>query len=571
MKGFALPSNQDPRWRWMGWSLLAATSGLTLYWMLAGPKTLGPSSGAGDVFQPGVSGTYGTLTEMHGLSRMVLRYQTVAGQEEDLRLSGVQGELEEPALRWDLRSPKARRLAGAWTLEGPLDLQAKDAQGRPTGRGRQDQEGPALRFEEGRWTGLQPLRWDSLQGTGQGTWHLPAGWSREADGRMRVDRGPVTWDAATPGALRSLEAQSLQATPGFDEGKLGQTMARLSDGEVTSELAELTPEAILWTAPLHFRRTDGWIGKAEGGRAPRPAPGQGLSQVELRDFQARRAGTEGEELLSTEGVRWTTAGLRLEGRVLWEQPLDGQRLRLTGPRVLIRDGLGPDLPADLPVGQARAEGQPLLTWGRRSLGSPRMDLVRATRQWSLQAPVTGRAEEGSFSAGAGRGNPRAWTFEGPVSVSFVNGGNLRGASLLWEDARWTLLGRPAVWSRMRERLQGNRLVRQGDHLDFPEGLSGTLAAPEGDLSLRAGKGESDAAEVRLTGGVECSGDGWRLLADRVILRLGPGRVVQTILAEGKVSLRGRLGEGQGEALEMEPGSRKVKWQGRVRGVGSTGG
>jgi hypothetical protein len=346
--------------------------------------------------------------------------------------------------------------------------------------------------------------------------------------------------------------------------------ARMTDGDVEAEQAELSPEAILWPAPLRFWRHDGWTGHAEGGRAPRPASGQGLSQVELRGFHARRTTVEGEETLATTGVRWTTAGLRLEGSVEWDQPLGGQRLKLTGSRVLLRDGKGPDLPADLPVGHARAEGQPLLTWGRRSLASPRMELTRSNRQWTLQAPVTGRAEEGSFSAGAGHGSPRAWSFEGPVTVNFSNGGSLRGSALLWEETRWTLSGRPATWTRLRERLQGNRILRQGERLDFPDGLSGTLAAPEGDLSLRAAKGESDASEVRLTGGVECNGEGWRLLADRVILRLGPGRVVQTILADGKVSLRGRLGEGQGDALEMEPGPRKVKWQGRVRGLGTAG-
>ncbi len=565
----ALPSNQDPRWRWMGWVLLAGTTSLTIYYMLAGPRSLGPTGRAGD-FAPGVKGTYGTLTEMQGLSRLVLRYQSVAGQEEDLRLSTVVGLLEEPKLNWGLVTPKARRLAGVWTLEGPLDLESRDRSGQATGKGRQAKEGGALQFQEGRWKGMQPLRWEALAGPGPGVWNLPAGWTRETDGRLVVSKGPVTWESARPGALRAMEADSLWASPGFDEGRLDHVTVRMVDGEVEADRADLLPDAIQWPAPLKFKRNDGWVGKAEGGRAPRPTEGQALSQVELKGFQAHRSGAEGEELLTTNGVRWTNAGLRLEGSVVWEQPLDGLRLRLTGPRVMIREGAGPDLPGDLPIGQARAEGQPLLTWGKRSLAAPRMDLVKATRQWTLQAPVMGRSEEGSFSAGAGKGNPKTWSFQGPVVVNFNNGGNLRGASLLWEDSRWLLQGRPATWTRLRERLQGNRIIRLGDHLDFPEGLSGSLAASEGDLTLRAAKGDSDAGEVRLSGGVECSGEGWRLLADRVILRVGPGNVVQTVLAEGRVSLRGRLGEGTGDALEMEPGQRKVKWQGKVHGLGSAG-
>lgn len=569
MKGWTLPANQDPLWRWAGWMVLAGTAAFTAYHMVAGPRTLGASSG-GMVFAPGVKGQDGTLTDMQGLSKLVLHYRAVEGQEEDLRLTDVTGSWEEPKQKWGLVAPKARRQSGVWTLVGPLGLESKDAAGHPTGRGTQDKEGPALQFQDGRWWGVQPLRWETLAGPGQGTWHLPAGWSREVDGRLKAEKGLTTWEAARPGALRSMETQSLSAASGFDEGRLEHVRVGLVDGEAEADRAELTPEAILWPAPLHFRRQDGWVGKADAGRAPRPIEGRGLSQVELKNFQAKRTGPEGEEWLSTLGVRWTNAGLRLEGSVVWEQPLEGQRLRLSGPRVLIREGVGSDLPDDLPVGQARAEGQPLLAWGRRSLSSPRMDVVKATRLWTLQAPVTGRGEEGSFSAGAGKGSPKSWSFQGPVQVNFNNGGSLRGASLIWEDARWTLLGRPAVWTRLRERLQGNKILRQGDRLDFPEGLNGALAGQDGDLTVRAAKGESDGAEVRLTGGVECSGEGWRLLADGVILRLGPGRVVQTILAQGRVSLRGRLGEGQGDALEMEPGDRKVKWQGRVRGLGSAG-
>ena len=44
-----------------------------------------------------------------------------------------------------------------------------------------------------------------------------------------------------------------------------------------------------------------------------------------------------------------------------------------------------------------------------------------------------------------------------------------------------------------------------------------------------------------------------------------------VQAQGAVMLRGRLGEGQGEALELEPGPQTVKWQGRVRGKGTGSG
>lgn len=218
-----------------------------------------------------------------------------------------------------------------------------------------------------------------------------------------------------------------------------------------------------------------------------------------------------------------------------------------------------------------AEGQAVLTWGRRSLSSPRIEVERATRRWKLQSPVLGRGEDGTFTGGAGQGDPRVWTIEGPVQVNLFTGGSVRGAKLVWEDTLWTLTGRPAAWSRLRERLSGPRIVRRGEVVTFPEGLSGNLAAADGDLVLRAERGQSEAQKIVLSGNVECQGQGWRLAADTVTVTVGADRSVKFVQAQGAVMLRGRLGEGQGEALELEPGPQTVKWQGRVRGKGTGSG
>ncbi len=568
MRRLSLPPPRDPVWRWAGWGVLGLTLGVTGLQLAVGPRSLASSGGLG-LFEPGIRGTLGTLTELQGDNKLTLRYETIQGEEQNLRLGGVDGELDEGRARWKFKSPEAKRKDGAWLLYAPLALESMDALGGSGGKGLMEGKGGALRWNAGRWEAMAPLTWHGLQGAGPGVWHLPAGWTREADGLIRVNQGPVIWDAEGEPTLRHLEADRLEADAGLQSGRLTGVRAQLVDGHVEAQKAELLPGSVSWPGILHFTRLDGWNGEAEGGRADRPTPGKPLQQVELRGFKARRQAPEGEERLQSMGVRWSPAGLRLEGSVAWEQTLDGQRLKLQAPRVLLREGQGSEMPADLGQGWARAEAQPLLTWGRRSLGATRMDLDRRSRKWRMPGPVVGRAEEGTFSAGAGQGSPRAWTFEGPVLVSFNNGGSLRGATLVWEDAQWTLTGRPATWSRLRERLSGNRILRKGDRLEFPEGLSGALSATDGELTLRAALGESDATEIRLTGGVEVQGQGWRLLAERVVLKLGAGRAVQLVKAEGAVSLRGRLGEGQGDALELEPAARAVRWHGRVRGLGAT--
>lgn len=571
-----VPPARSPLWRFAGGAVLAGTLGLTLRFMLTGSEGMPGRIGGGDpLFGEGAKGSVGTLTEQLGPNKMVLAYKTIEGSEQDLRLDQVTGRLEEPTGEWRVRSPRAQRTAGIWTLQGPLALEV----GLPgtqllLGRGRVEGSGPALRWTGGEWEGLAPLRWESLEGSAQGTWDLPAGWRREPEGRLRVERGPVRWQAPTGGlkpTLQAIEAERLWASPGFQSGHLEGMTAHLSEGSLRASVADLSPDTLTWPGPLSFERSDGWHGEAAAGVAPRPAPGAAFQQVEFRGFKARRTLGGSEEHLNTEGARWTPAGLRLEGNVLWDQPFDGQRLTLKAPRVLIREAPGRDLPDALPVGFAAAEGQALLSWGRRSLASPRILVERATRRWKLQAPVLGRSEDGTFSGGAGQGDPHAWSIEGPVQVSLFGGGNLRGAKLVWENAVWTLTGRPAAWSRLRERLSGPRIVRKGDTVSFPEGLSGSLAAADGDLFLRAEQGQSEALKVTLSGGVECQGQGWRLSTDTLVAVLGPDRTVKVLQAQGAVTLRGRLGEGQGEALELEPGPQTVKWQGRVRGKGAGSG
>jgi hypothetical protein len=571
-----LPPARHPLWQGLGWALVAGILGLTLHFLTSGSDLPGRTVGGDALFGDGTRGSVGTLTEQLGPNHMVLDYKTISGSEQDLLLEQVTGRLDEQAGQWRLVSPKAHRQAGVWTLQGPMDLGV--AQPGTTvllGQGRVEGDVPALRWTGGEWEGLAPLRWESLEGSSKGVWNLPTGWRREVDGHLRVEHGPVRWQAPVDGTaastLLSMDAERLWATPGFLTGHLEGVRARLSEGSLQASVADLAPDTVTWPGPLSFERSDGWHGEAQSGVAPRPAPGTNFQQVELHAFRAHRAMPGGEEQLTTEGARWTPAGLRLEGNVVWDQPMDGQRLTLKAPRVLMREAKGPDLPESLPIGQAVAEGQALLTWGRRSLSSPRIQVERATRRWQLQGPVLGRGEDGTFTGGAGSGDPRAWTIEGPVQVNLFSGGSLRGAQLVWEEALWTLTGRPATWNRLRERLSGPRILRKGELVSFPEGLSGSLAAADGDLFLRAERGQSEGQKITLNGGVECQGQGWRLAADTLIVTLAPDRTVKLVQAQGAVTLRGRLGEGQGEALELEPGPQIVRWQGRVHGKGSGSG
>jgi hypothetical protein len=347
---------------------------------------------------------------------------------------------------------------------------------------------------------------------------------------------------------------------------MDQVKAQLEGGQLQAPSADMDPKSILWTGPIQFQREDGWLGGAQSGLAPRPPQGSTLEQVDLHTFSATRLLPDGQEKVLAEGARWTPAGIRLEGNVVWEQPRDGVLVTLRAPRVMMREAPGSDLPKDLPVNEARAEGLAVLSWGSRSLSSPRIDVRKLPRSWRIQAPVLGRGEQGTFSAGAGWGSPAHWEFEGPVRANVTLNGTLRGDRLVWDNATWTVTGRPATWNGRRERLAGPRLIRREDTMEFPDGLGGAISAPDGDVVLRADRGDSQAGTIRLQGRVDCQGQGWHLQADQMAIQLEPDNQVRSIAAKGTVTLQGRIGEGRGEYLELDLINRVARWQGRVKGL-----
>lgn len=569
MRAWSLLNTRNPLWKYAGWLTLSGVAAISGIFIYLGPRSLPPKARV-EVFR-GSEGRFGTITEQLGQGRIfVLDYDTVVGDQENLELSGVRARLQEPETLWKMESPSGHRSGGAWTLQGPMTVSAcASASSPPQGKGAIPGQGPALLWERGIWRGLAPLDWQDLEGQGKGNWHLPAGWRRDLDGRFFVEKGPVTWEASDPGILRRMEAERLWLSLGFHEGHLEQVMAQMEGGKVWAESADLDAKAIRWPASLRFEREDGWLGTAESGFAPRPEKGQPLEQVELRNFTASRAVPGGHERLLAGGARWSTAGLRLEGDVKWEQPRNGDLLVLRAPRILIREAEGADLPAALPVGEAWAEGHPVLSWGAKTLSSPRMQVRRKNRTWRILAPVLGRAEQGTFSGGAGQGAPERWEFEGPIKANLFGGGSLRGDRLLWETDTWTVSGNPATWSRVRERLSGTRIIWKAGVVAFPDGVTGSLASLDGDFMVRADRADYyRGSEVQLSGRVECQGRGWRLQADHISVRLGAGSMVKRVIAKGSVTLRGRMGEGWGESLELDldAPTLNVRWQGRVRGL-----
>ena len=567
MSAWTLFNTRSPLWRVAGGALVLGILGVTGVYMGRGPRPLKPENGDPLYLGSGTRGRFGTFVEQLGEGRFALSYETIQGTQDEITLDKVTGRLEEPLTVWGMVSPAAQRIKGIWTLMGPMTVDAQDTVLKvPAGRGVMKETGPALGWDHGVWTGLSTLVWDDLQGNARGRWTLPPGWHRGLDGQFVVDKGPVNWVAADPGALKNLTAQRMQASLGFQDGRLEGVDAALEGGAVQAAIVRIQPADVLFDAPIAFQREDGWSGTASHALAPRPDKGRPFDRMEFRDFKATRATEGGPETLTSLGARWTPAGLRLEGDVKWEQPLEGLKATLRAPRVLQRTAPGPDLPPDLQVGQTWAEPQAVLTWGERSLSSPRIEGRHRQRTWKIQAPALGRGELGTFSAGEGTGNLLKWQFKGPIQARFFDGAQVRSDALVWEGSVMTLTGRPVTWTRLRQRLSGLKVIKTKDQVIFPQGIAGALAAQEGDINLRADRGQAKGDLLTLDSRVECQGQGWRLQAEHISVTLGPGNVVKQMTANGSVVLRGRMGEGRGDTLDLDPGLQVANWHGNVQAL-----
>jgi len=303
MRAWQLLSTRNPVWRVAGGALVLGLLSVTGVYMTRGPR---PVKAEHDLAVPGRKGTegrFGTFVEQLGMGKFALSYDTIQGSEDRIQLHKVAGRLEEPLTTWAMVSPSAQRVQGLWTLMGPMTVEAREAaSGTETGKGFIAAAAPALGWDHGVWTGLSTLVWDDLQGNGRGRWTLPPGWHRGLDGVFRVDQGPVLWEAAEAGTLKTLVAQRMQAALGFREGHLEEVQAHLDGGAIQAGTVEIRTEDVVFDRPITFQRADGWTGSASHGQAPRPPEGHPFDQVEFREFQASRNLPDGVETLQALGA-----------------------------------------------------------------------------------------------------------------------------------------------------------------------------------------------------------------------------------------------------------------------------
>jgi hypothetical protein len=601
---------------WAGWSLIAACLCATAVLGLKHP-VLSETDMPSDPFH-GVRGKRGRWVERLPNGEYTLTCESSEGDGSVLKLRTVEAHyVEKPlghdnaqrALVWHVEAPTATHDANGATdtLDGPLFIRVSDVNGGLLGSGKIEDAGPALRRVSDVWIGLAPLLWTQLDKMGKGEYLLPAGWRKEADNRFVVERGPVVWNATGPDLVRALTADSLDARD-VTTGVLSNVSAvlagegALGGGQIWAELVEVAGTTLRFLAPMKFVHQQGWQGTAEEGIATRATGSDTQGVLELRGFNAHGILTQADASGNQSNInvhqakaneaRWTSAGLQMEGDVVWDLGIAEKnggttKYLLRAPRTFYRNAPGrPEdaLPQNIAVGSIRAEGSPVLSWNGNSLNSPSMTYHTARQAWHMESPVHGTVPGGSFSAGSATGSMSNWAFNGAIRADYKAWGTLRGDSLVWDERpepNYTFIGNPAVLTGLDRRFSGERIVHSNNQLQFPSGIRGsfnfqgetfTLRAANAEMignSPVAGSGNATIKEVRLTGNVECSAQSYRFSSKETVI-LFDGNRLKRITAKGGASLQGSLGSGFGDVLELSFEQGKslplLTWTGQVRGV-----
>lgn len=567
MKDWRLISTKSPIWLALGIIVFIVTICTTVLFVIYGSRPLKPISDVNIRDDVSSKGKLGTLTEPLGKGFLTLSYGTISGRKEDITLTEVSGQLQEPKAKWRLHVPLARKANDVWTLFGPVDLESIDARSKVIlGKGHVDNVGPALRWDHGVWCGLSPVVWNDLDGTSHGKWFLPTGWYRDTSGKFIVDNGPVRWLSANKGQVVSMVAQKIWAAFELQEGHMENILVKLVDGQLEASKLDIDKSCIKLHGPISFMRSDGWHGDATNGYAPKVSNSSTLAMIELANFKARRALYEGTESISSDNVYWTQAGLVLKDNVVLEQFLKGKRMLLKAPTLLQRNNLGGNLPLDMPVGEIWAEPNAALFWDNQYLNSVRIKYISKTRQWQATSPVFGHYDDCTFTAGNGHGNPAYWKFDGPIKINFNNGLVANGNSLNWDNGTFNLIGKPITANYFQHRFTGYKLIDKVGILEFIDGVNAILGTVSGSVSIHADKGRIQQKLASLYGRVECYGTNWSMQANCISFLLDNKNVIRQLNASGSIFLRGCMGEGKGDTLAIDLNQKTVIWSGRVKTI-----
>ena len=521
-------------------------------------------------YTEGIEGKTGTLKETYENRQITLAYDSISTRTSQIFIKPARVTFEDQSGKWFIEGSSAIRRDDQWTIYGPLYVSFKDSNNILIGEGLANEDTPCLLWSRGSWQGLVPIKWSSRPGLFGGLWTLPKGWIRRSNGAFESQASPTTFLAKDDGQskLKSLQADVITTTEDLNEIFLMRIRSTLLLGNLETSKATVTDNEINFPTTVSFERKKELMLKSDNAHY---IDRELSSILSLNNVNGSRF-----ENNITETVRSDHASIfidisRFNGNVEWNRIDGSSTAKITSPDIYIRERQGSSYPSDVQPNEIFSPKSTEVTLNDIKFSSETLRFNKRDFIWSLGPTVRGKSKDGIYSGGTASGNRDSWKMQGPIKYELLNNqGVLLGAFLTGTKLQWTLSGEPVLWRRGSDLITTANITKNGSLIKFPGQLRGVFREQKGDITVDASSGLFENNVMQLDGPIVLNGLGWSCNARKASITFDTSRKISIIRLEGEVALRGGLGEGTGDRLEIvpKPGDKTytIHWEGRVRGT-----
>lgn len=551
----------------VGWSLLILVIGLTPFFV-KNIKSVDKSITFKN-YREGVEGKTGTLRETYENRQITLAYDSISTRSSEILIKPARITFEDQSGKWFIEGSSAIRRSDEWTIFGPIKLSFRNLNDALIGEGLAQGDIPCLIWSRGVWKGLVPVKWTSLSGLFQGQWALPAGWVRRSSGVFESQLAPITFLARdnNKNSLKSLKADAVITTPNLDEILLMQIQSNLLSGQLTTSKAAVTNGEISFPTKVSFIRKNELILNSDNALY---SESESSSKLGLSNVRGSKLEANAAESIRSESAFIFPDLSRFIGNVEFNRSEGSNRTIIRSPDIFMRERQGASYPTDIQPDEVFSPQSTEIILNDLKFISQTLRFNRRSLTWSLGPTVRGEGKDGTYLGGAASGNRDLWTIQGPVKYELNNNeGVLSGTLLRGSKLQWTLSGDPIIWRRDSDTITTSKIIKNTSLIKFPEPLRGTFLEQKGRITVDAASGSYENNRMLLGGPIVLNGLGWSCNARGASIVFDQSRKISVIRLEGEVVLRGKLGEGSGDRLEITPNPKDktytIYWQGRVRG------
>lgn len=552
----------------LGWSLLALIFVLTPF--LVRKVKFTNHNNEPTKYTEGIEGKSGNLRETYEDRQITLSYDSISTRSTEIFIKPARITFEDQSGKWFIEGASAVRKNGQWIIFSPLTISFRTSNNFPIGEGLVSDSTACLLWARGEWQGLTPIFWKSRSSFLGGVWIIPKGWIRRLDGSFESKMSPVTFQAneKNMSKIESLQAESISSSSNINEIFLTRIQATVFSGTIRTSRAVIINNEINFPTEIAYDRNNELSLRSDHATYRDTGPS---STLVLSNVRGSRIQNKINETVRSDMSTIYPDLSRYSGHVEWAR-FDGSNItKIKSPDIYIRERTGASQPNDLEPDELLSPDSTEVIFNDLKFVSKTLRLNKKNMTWSMGPVIRGENKDGIYMGKLASGDRDVWKMQGPIKYELNNNqGALAANQLIANKFQWTMSGQPIRWEREKDVILTSTINKLGDLIKFPSQLQGTFHAPQGDIVVDASGGFFESNILRLGGPILVNGLGWSCSAPKASIGFDNFRRISNIKLEGGVSLKGSLGEGEGERLEitLKPNDKTytIHWQGRVRGA-----